>query len=167
MRRAAIGAGVVVLIVVAILVGVMIGRGDGGSDQRADPAEAERVVLPEPEPDSPSAEDVLTGSAGLVGTFRELTAPLLELDSDVDDDDQYAICADVAEDLNRDVDPVALLEAAGAISDPLLSELAANQRVAVSDTLVACGARNASATELSLRGVLAIEVLFDRRMEQL
>ncbi len=167
MERAAIAALSTLLVVGAVLIGVTIGKRDAGPGPRADPAEAERVVLPEPEPDSPSADDVLTGSAALVATFRELTAPLLQLDSVAGVNGRYAVCAEVAEALNGDVDPVALLEAAGAISDPVLSELAANQRVALSDTLIACGARNAEATEEALRDVLAIEVLFDRRMGQL
>lgn len=166
MRRAAIGVCVVVLVGVGVAVGVLISTEDSSDEPRPDPEGAETVELPDPGPDAPPVELILTGEAALVAEFRDITGPLLDLDA-ASEADRLAVCQTVAAALNDRVDPDALLEAASAIPDPLLVELATDARVAVSETLVACGEGDAAATDEGLLGVAAIDVLFTRRLEQL
>lgn len=135
----------------------------------ADPGAAVTAPLPPvPTTDangSPAAR-YLAGPGSLVLTFRALSAPLVGLETTADSDARLAVCRRVAGDLNAQVDPGKLLTAAQAIPDPLLSELAVNDRSARSNALVACGKRDRAATDDALSAVDAIDVLFTRRMKQ-
>lgn len=167
MRRTVMISGVFAVVVVAAAAGFLLGRGDDSARLAApDPDVAASVSLPPLPPDAPPADTVLTGDAALVARFRALTAPLLDL-AGVDGAARRRVCEAVASDLNAEVDPGALLAAAGAVTDPLLSELALDARAAVSATLVACGADDKAATDEGLLAVAAIDVVFTRRLEQL
>jgi hypothetical protein len=141
------------------------GTDEGGTVVAEDP---EAVELPPPDREEvPEGTDVLAGAAALVATFRELSQPLLDITANTPAGQREEICDAVAEDLGDQVDPGELLEAALAIPDPTLSELAVNDRTARSDLLVACLDGDAEGLEAGLDQVASIDVLFERRIEEL
>lgn len=167
--RAVVVGGVFVALAAGVAVGIVVGGGDDGDDRpRVDPEVAATVPLPPPDPNRvPTGSDPLAGPAALVRTFRELSAPLLELRADTPAGERERVCTDVADVLGAEVDPTALLEAALAIPDPTLSELAVSDRRARADLIVACVAGDRDGTDDAIAQSLAIDVLFERRTEEL
>lgn len=163
---------VIVLIVVvccAITGGVVfLVTSDSDEATPVDRDDAEDVELPPPDREVvPEGADLLTGDAALVATFRDTSQPLLDITANTPAGEREEICTAVAEDLGDEVGPGALLDAALAIPDPTLSELAVNDRTARSDLLVACVDGDADGIDAGLAQVAAIDVLFERRIEEL
>ncbi len=109
----------------------------------------------------------LSGKAALVAEFREASSPLLSLKRDMSPEERHAVCRSVAEELNKEIDPSALLIAALSVPDPELSELAVDDRVARSDLLLSCGARDELGTVTALKSARAIDTLFKDRLSEL
>jgi hypothetical protein len=66
----------------------------------------------------------------------------------------------VASELVRSVKPDELYDAAAGIPDPLLAEIAVNERAARSKLLVACGKGDDETVDAVLRAVVALDASF-------
>lgn len=121
-------------------------------------APAPSAVVPTTAPSSEVARHLREDGA-LYLEFRRLSAGLLALDEVADADARRARCVEVARALDASVDPIALYDAAVSIPDPVLAELAVNDRTARSNALVACNDGDVPATDAAIASVREINKL--------
>lgn len=105
----------------------------------------------------------LAGPGALVITFRNISDPLLALGGELDPDRRLDLCRSIAGELNANVDPTSLFEAAAGIPDPPVAGMALNERTARSRVLVACGAGD----DAAVADALATAVAADQHFRQM
>lgn len=118
-------------------------------------------------PENAKETKLLTGPAALVGVFRRLSAPLLTIDSSMNTNDRAVLCRDVATALDAQVDRDKLLDAAMALPDSALAEIAVSERRARSDVIVPCVGKDRNVTDDALKTARAVDAAFNKRVGEL